>query len=495
MSPCHDRVRVQSPCAFLSRAFVGAGQPRTVVRESRIGPTAEGELVSQPIVNHELNVLIAEAGLSHAALARQVVHLGASERGLRLAYDYRSIGRWLKGAVPDPPTPALLTTVLSRILGRPLTVHQLGFQHGDKIQRCFSISPSPAVTVAAVTDLWRTAVERRSFLHHSATFVTALAVEAALDWRDAPAAASVGRAEGARTVTDADVERLRQAEREFKHLDHAHGGGYALTWLESYLTSEVAPLLHGRYSDQTGRELFMAAAGLTNMAGWMAMDAGHQGLAQRSYTQAAALAKHAGNSAYGAYVLGNMATQALFVGETRTAVRLARSACHAGGRAAPATLTARITVAEARAHALLGDAHETHRALRAAERAMARSAPDRDPDWLEVFSPAHYSGSVMHALRDLGDARTAEQHAADALNIPAENIRTRALHTVLHATVLAEQRELDGAVEAARLVQQAAAGVKSQRVRQRLDELASRLAPYRASSVIADYLEADLEKG
>ncbi|GAA0827801.1 hypothetical protein ACFQVD_36250 [Streptosporangium amethystogenes subsp. fukuiense] len=51
------------------------------------------------ITNHELDALIVECGLSHAALARQVVHLGATEHGLRLAYDYRSVGRWLRGAV------------------------------------------------------------------------------------------------------------------------------------------------------------------------------------------------------------------------------------------------------------------------------------------------------------------------------------------------------------------------------------------------------------
>ncbi|WP_329426202.1 hypothetical protein OG339_39005 [Streptosporangium sp. NBC_01495] len=336
-------------------------------------------------------------------------------------------------------------------------------------------------------------MERRRFLQSSA-FVTALAVEAALDWRDTPAEAFTGRETGTSAVTDADVERLQQARDEFRHLDHVHGGGYALSWLEGYLHTEVAPLLQGRYSDSVGGDLFVAAATLTDMAGWMAMDVGHQGLAQRFYTQAAGLAKHAGDSAYGAYVLGNLATQALFVGQTRTAVRLARSARNAGGRAIPPTLTARITTTEARAHALIGDAHETRRTLQIAERAMARSDPAHDPDWLGVFTPAHYSGSVMHALRDLGDAKTAARHAADAMDLPAANARTRALHTVLHATVLAERGDLDGAVEIARPVQQAAAGIKSQRLDQRLDEFAERLAPHRSAPVVAAYLEANQDQ-
>lgn len=50
--------------------------------------------MTRAVVNHELETLLAESGLAHAALARQVVHLGRTEYGLRLAYDYRSVGRW-----------------------------------------------------------------------------------------------------------------------------------------------------------------------------------------------------------------------------------------------------------------------------------------------------------------------------------------------------------------------------------------------------------------
>lgn len=445
--------------------------------------------MTRQTVNHELDALIKESGLAHAALARQIARLGGAEFGLRLAYDYRSVGRWLGGAVPEPPVPALLATVLTRLLGRTVTVHQLGFDRGDMIRRSLIVPISPAVTVETVTELWRASVERRRFLQGS-SFVTALAIEAALDWRDTPARASTERGTGSPTITNADIARLQQARNEFRHLDHIHGGGYALTWLEEYLHAEVAPLLRGRYSDSVGGDLFVIAATLTNMAGWMAMDVGQQGLAQRFYTQAAGLAKHAGDSAYGAYVLGNLATQALFLGQTRTAVRLARTARNAGGRAITPTLTARITVTEARAHALIGDVHETYRALQIADRAMARSNPAHDPDWLGVFTPAHYSGSVMHALRDLGNAEAAAHHAPSAMDLPETNARTRALHAVLHATVLSERGELDGAIELARPIQQASAGIKSRRLDRRLDEFAERLAPHRDSSAVADYLEA-----
>ncbi|GAB3155436.1 MFS transporter [Micromonospora sonneratiae] len=438
--------------------------------------------------NHALAELIAESGRTRAAIARQVVHMGQTEHGVRFCYDYRSIGRWLQGAVPEPPAPDVLAMVFRRLLNRQITVQDLGFDHGDMTQRSLIFPTSPAISVDAATELWRATVERRRFLQGS-TFASIFAVEAAIDWRDLPDSAPLTKTGGTLQVTTADVARLHQAYGEFARLDHLHGGGYALNWLQQYLDAEVTPLLRGRYTDPVGRDLFQAAATLTDMAGWMAMDAGSQGLAQRNYTQAAALARHAGDTAYSAYTIGNLATQALLVGQARTAVRLARTARNGGGRAVTATLAARILTTEARAHALGGDKHETYRALRLADQAMAQANPSDDPNWLGTFSPAHYAGSVMHALRDLGDYGAAERHAVAAMNLPSANIRTRALHAVLHASVLTGHGDLDGAVEIAAKARRAAHDLKSQRLNLRLRELHDRLAAHRGQRVVADYLE------
>jgi len=59
-----------------------------------------------------------------------------------------------------------------------------------------------------------------------------------------------------------------------------------------------------------------------------------------------------------------------------------------------------------------------------------------------------------------------------------------------HATVLADQGDLDGAVETAQPVQHAASALKSRRLSQRLDAFAARLAPHRATPLVASYLDA-----
>ena len=94
----------------------------------------------------------------------------------------------------------------------------------------------------------------------------------------------------------------------------------------------------------------------------------------------------------------------------------------------------------------------------------------------------------MHALRDLGRHDEAARYAADALDLPPENVRTRALHTVLFASVLAARGDLDGATETAKEARTAAAAIQSVRLDERLSEFAARLAPHRAAQVVADYL-------
>lgn len=441
--------------------------------------------------NRDLADLIDTAGVSHASLARQVVALGRSEYGLHLRYDYRSVGRWLRGAVPEPPAPVLIARALSTTLRREVHPDQLGFQERERNRRSLVISSDPRISVAAVTDLWRAAVDRRRFLSSGAAFTASFAVEAALDQCDAHAEPVTARSGGVQLVTDADVERVRGTGELLRDLDHANGGGHALEWLEQYLDEEVAPLLNGRYTARTGRELFLTTALLTDMGGWMAMDAGFQSLGQRMFTQSSALAGHAGASALSAASMANLATLALLVGEVSACVRLARSAVVTGGRALPETLRARILLVEARGHALKGDRTATYAVLNRATRAMDRSDPSHDPDWLGVTTTAHLEGQIMHTLRDLGELAEAGAHYAGAMRLPAKNVRTAALHEILYAGVLADQGEPDGAVEHADVARRHAYGLRSARLGRRLDEFAALISAHRVVPCVADYLEVD----
>ena len=70
-------------------------------------------------------------------------------------------------------------------------------------------------------------------------------------------------------------------------------GGAVIPMALTFLGQERTPLLHGRYSEDVGRDLFSAAAELTLDVGWMAYDLGHHSLATRAMSRALRLSRAA----------------------------------------------------------------------------------------------------------------------------------------------------------------------------------------------------------
>ncbi|UCM87451.1 regulator [Streptomyces marincola] len=104
--------------------------------------------------NRQLAALIAEAGFSHAGLARRVDQLGL-EHGLDLRYDKTSVTRWLRGQRPRGTTPALIAEVFTRRLGRRLSAQDLGLEACAPVYAGLEFAASPAEAVDIVAGLWR----------------------------------------------------------------------------------------------------------------------------------------------------------------------------------------------------------------------------------------------------------------------------------------------------------------------------------------------------
>jgi hypothetical protein len=422
--------------------------------------------------NVYLAVLIAEAGISHAALARLVNQLGRQpDYGrLDLRYDSSSVNRWLRGAAPAAPAPALIAAVLTRRLGRAIDPEHLvggsDFLH---------LPPDATATTNAAIGLWHAAAHWRGAARYP--FIAQAGPEAGWQWAFATAGDTIaGR--GSRRVGLGDVQRLHTARDDFADLDRRHGGGHARAWLTDFLDREVTPLLHGRYSDSVGRALFSAAAILTETVSYMAFDDGEHGLAQRLSIQSLALAKHAGDTAFGAYVMSNMAAQLVYLGDGRTAAQLARAA--AGTlRQDTGPLLARVYTTEARGHALAGDTNACRTALTNAENASANPGTATTPGWLGASSPAHHAGSAMHCLHDLGLHTEAVRHGTAALVLPHDSNRARALHHILLARVHLGLRDINRSCETARHAVHTAVQVRSQRLLDRIHEYAGALKPHR----------------
>ncbi|WP_433529188.1 hypothetical protein ACQPYA_23115 [Micromonospora sp. CA-263727] len=219
----------------------------------------------------------------------------------------------------------------------------------------------------------------------------------------------------------------------------------------------------------------------------MSYDAGQHGIAQQHFTLALRLAKAADDRLYGAHLLANLATQAVYLGHAPNATRLAEAAIDGAGRA-PAAVRARLYTTVASAYGRSGERRACQTALGRAERAIDRASPGEGPRWVGYFSPAHVAGSAIRSLSDLRLYRQALRHASDAITVGQHNARTRVLHTALIAMTHAQAGDVDAACAWGVELAEQTPAVDSARVAHRVRELAAALNPYLANPQVADLL-------
>jgi transcriptional regulator with XRE-family HTH domain len=291
--------------------------------------------------------------------------------------------------------------------------------------------------------LWRCRLDRREFL--AAMAATAMTSEVALRWLVSPPEEQVQRDTGPEWVGHSDIDAVRTMQSSLKAIDDAHGGGVALPMAVEYLRGEVAPLLHGRYSDTVGRALLSATAEFTLGVGWMAYDAGKHGLAQRYMTQALRMSHAAKDRAFGGRILAAMSHQALHLGDVRHGLDFACAARAGTQGAVTATTAAMLAAMEACAHAARGDASLCLRALTDAERAFERSNPSEDPPWVD-FDEGGLTGHLARSFRDLNRPHEAEQFAVRSIQLcRPTHLRTRVQRYAILASANAQQGDLESA--------------------------------------------------
>ncbi|MGW8064910.1 transcriptional regulator [Streptomyces ziwulingensis] len=451
-------------------------------------------MAARPLVarqpNERLQALIQEAGCSNAGLARRVNVCGV-EHGLDLRYDKTSVARWLRGQQPRGRAPAIIAEALGRKLGRTVTIDEIGMANGKNLASGVGLQFSPTVpgAIEQVCELWRSDVGRRDFLSGSSVAASAL-VEPSRDWLISAPDSQVSRSAGPR-VGPSDVAAVRAMTQALVELDHQYGSGHVRPVVVHYLNSVVSGLLAGSYRESVGRELFASVARLTELAGYMAVDTGQPGLAQRYYIQSLRLAQAAGDRGYGGYVLAaSMSHLAAQLGNPREIAQLARAAQEgARGRVTPRA-EAMFHAAEARGHALLGDVRAAHTAAGRAVAALdaADAASGDDPVWIAHFDEAYLADELAHCHRDLGQADAAARYARQSLDgHPESRARRRAIGHVLLATAQVQQREIEQACTTATKAVELLETLRSNRGSEYLDDFQARLEPYREEAVVREF--------
>lgn len=443
--------------------------------------------------NRRLAALMREAGLSNKGLAKRMKDLSAADGGEPIAPSHTNVEKWITGETrrPKARTCHVLVRVLSHVLGRPITLDDVGYGEvpAENADSTLEYPETVPESVTALTQL--TGYDLRPANQADKLLVVPAAWSSLLvKWMFG----NDGEAQPVepRPISEFDVQAVHDARAMFANYDYRYGGGRPKPLVAQYLESDVLPLLpHVSPSTSLGREYFREVAALTRLAGWTCYDTGQHALAQRYLHHAFRLSRAAGDKPLCGRILAGMSHQANFLGHYEQAVHLARAAAQgARGYATPTTM-ALFHSMEARALSSQGNEPEATAAMLEAERWHTQSRPEDDPDWIRYFDGAELHAEFAHCFRDLEKPEMATHHAQASID-QSESLYVRSLsfvRTVL-ATSHLQSNEVEQAVEVAKgVVDTAAKGLKSLRVVSYLDVFRGQLRQQFDSPLVSDFEE------
>ncbi|GAA2407457.1 hypothetical protein GCM10010433_02620 [Streptomyces pulveraceus] len=385
--------------------------------------------------NSGLERLFRETGWTPRQCAQAINRLG-TERGTPRQYRAPSVHQWLSGGVPREDTRPLILEALARRLGRPITYAEAGFPVPEG-----GSEAAPPSAVGAIIDLGRLdmAPSRRSVLG-VALFSVALTVP---QWPDV-----VGRMEAAQSGTRSrigmsDVRTVSAMTEQLSSLDDQFGGRTARPLAAAFLVNTVAPFLRTDGPEDVRRAMMSAASDLCYLTGYMAVDEGLHGLAQRYYVKALELAWASEDHLTYCTTLRGMSVQAVDLGQGPVAMRLADAAAASSPRAGP-RMRAFLVGQQAHAAAQIGDRRSALMFLQEAEVAMAR-AESRGKAF-GSYAPASLSYHTSQVRYEMGDV-----HGAVAAMQESDRLRQSVYRRtrVKERAILAERQLAVGHLEAA----------------------------------------------
>jgi hypothetical protein len=431
--------------------------------------------------NTLLDALLDEAGMSHAGLAARINTNGRAA-GRTLAYDHTAVGRWIKGQRPRGQVPDLICDVLSQRLQRPLGHDDIGMGKPG------TAAPPAELAgfVERATALWRSDQQQRPDVQAAPAIVGTAAVMPVWEWENPPEDKDISRP-GTPKVGGSDVEMLRAARTRYEQMYRSAGGVATRARIVGFLTGHTAPLLRGSYTDATGRHLYRASGGLVAVAGICAYDSDAQGLAQRYFHHALRLAKASGDRAFGGYVIALLVNQAVFLKDYRQAVAFAEAGLRTAGDQISPGLATDLLAMQAKAFARLGDIPAAHKAMDRAEQAAARIRPGEEPPETGYVQPGLVEAQLAEALISLEDWHPARAFAEQAVATQA-HARGKVHRLATLTTVDLGRGEPDLAAANALAALDLAAGMESQRLRDRFVALRGKLAGH-GSAAARDAVE------
>ncbi len=207
----------------------------------------------------------------------------------------------------------------------------------------------------------------------------------------------------------------RQSIPLLQRLDDAHGGGAYLPYVGAQFRAVALLLRQGGHPTRVECRLFAALAEIGQLAGWMALDAGRHGLAQRYLFTALRAAREADYRPMAAHVLADLAFQAATREYASDAIALGQAAARAA-TVSPAGVRASVQTRLAYGHALAGRLDDFDRAHATGLDTIADRDLGEEPAWMYYLTPNHLDTQAGYALTHAGTlAAAAGEYVRDFL--------------------------------------------------------------------------------
>jgi hypothetical protein len=361
--------------------------------------------------NHALSSCLAEAGMTPRALARELNRcFGAGTLAETAPYHWRDAG-----GVPRSPLPALTAYVISRRIGRVVTASDLwpGLHDASDGTLVFESStgmetPWTAASTMRIAEDWLLGglVDRRLFLAVSGSAL-ARAIGIYLN-----AEIGFGSADLPPTAPDDPlIDQIEASVPRLQVLDDEQGGAAGLNYVGAQMRAVLLVLREGGHTDSSRQRLLHALADLAQLAGWKAIDAAQNGLAQRYLFTGLRAAHEAGYRSMEAHILADLSFQSASVGDVRDGVTLGEAARRVADRSA-VSVQASVESRLAYAYAAANQPQDCEQTWLASRDILARGNRDRDPDWMYYLTPGHLDCQAGYAMILAGRNAVADRNNA-----------------------------------------------------------------------------------
>jgi hypothetical protein len=295
---------------------------------------------------------------------------------------------------------------------------------------------------------------------------------------------NVGRRIGDSLVTTIEhrVVQLRRAD------DFISGRtSHALVRQELQATTDL--LNDAALTESQSTRLLTATGELSQLAAWVAADAGLYRDAAK-YTESGVVAAHAaGNAPLAANIISTLSYQLSNTGNPRQAALLARTAYAGGRRDATATTRALLLERMAWADAKSGDLASCERTLGLVEENFGNSKPENDPDWVYWLNREEVDVMAGRCYTELKQPAKAEPLLREAIS-GYDNTHIR--ENTLYQSWLAEDyillNEIDTAAEISSQILESRSRANSARTDERLRHLAKLLRSFKDVQSAAEFL-------